>query len=134
MLPAEQGFVADDLLRDGRDRLVHHEQFTVGGRMLQIAEVLLKQELRQCVAAREEWLQPWAKAETLAAMRRLQLSLSPNLAGHFFDAAQPALLYLVPACIGASLLTAAARGEVAQLLKFSPGAETESKGDSKKEQ
>ncbi len=39
-------------------------------------------------APREEWLQPWAKAATLAAMRRLQLSLSPNLAGHFFDAAQ----------------------------------------------
>ena len=56
--------------------------------MLQLAEALLKQELRQYVAAREEWLQPWAKAATLAAMRRLQLSLSPNLAGHFFDAAQ----------------------------------------------
>ena len=38
---------------------------------------------------------------------------------HFFDAAQPALLYLVPACIGASLLTAAARGEVQTLLNFS---------------
>ncbi len=33
-------------------------------------------------------LQPWAKAATLGAMRRLQLSLSPNLAGHFFDVAQ----------------------------------------------
>ena len=29
---------------------------------------------------------------------------------HFFDAAQPALLYLVPACIGAALLTAVSRG------------------------
>lgn len=57
-------------------------------RVLQLAEALLKQELRQYVVAREEWLQPWAKAATLAAMRRLQLSLSPNLAGHFFDAAQ----------------------------------------------
>ena len=57
-------------------------------RVLQLAEALLKQELRQYVAAREEWLQPWAKAATLAAMRRLQLSLSPNLARHFFDAAQ----------------------------------------------
>ena len=56
-------------------------------RVLQLAEALLKQELRQYVAAREEWLQPWAKAAMLAAMRRLQLSLSPNLAGHFFDAA-----------------------------------------------
>ena len=57
-------------------------------RVLQLAEALLKQELRQYVAAREEWLQPWANAAMLAAMRRLQLSLSPNLAGHFFDAAQ----------------------------------------------
>jgi len=38
---------------------------------------------------------------------------------HFFDAAQPALLYLVPACIGASLATAAVRGELASLLNFS---------------
>ena len=38
---------------------------------------------------------------------------------HFFDSAQPALLYLVPACIGASLLTAAARGELKELLNFS---------------
>ena len=57
-------------------------------RVLQLAEALLKQELRQYVVAREEGLQPWAKAETLAAMGRLQLSLSPNLAGHFYEAAQ----------------------------------------------
>ena len=55
-------------------------------RVLQLAKALLKQELRQYVAAREEWLQPWAKAATLAAMRRLQLSLSPPLAEHFVDA------------------------------------------------
>jgi len=38
---------------------------------------------------------------------------------HFFDAAQPALLYLVPACIGASLATAAYRGELKALVNFS---------------
>ena len=38
---------------------------------------------------------------------------------HFFDAAQPALLYLVPACIGVSLATAAVRGELGALLNFS---------------
>ena len=38
---------------------------------------------------------------------------------HFFDAAQPALLYLVPCCIGASLLTGLARGELAEVLNFS---------------
>jgi len=48
---------------------------------------------------------------------------------HFFDAAQPALLYLVPACIGASMLTAGVRGEVQALLNFSE----EKKEDSKKE-
>jgi len=37
---------------------------------------------------------------------------------HFFDAAQPALLYLVPCCIGASLLMALARGELPELLNF----------------
>jgi len=37
---------------------------------------------------------------------------------HFFQAAQPALLYLVPACIGASLFTAALLGEVKELLLF----------------
>ena len=35
---------------------------------------------------------------------------------HRFDSAQPALLYLVPACIGASLLTAVWRGELRALL------------------
>ena len=56
--------------------------------VLQLAEALLKHELRAHVVARNEWLQPWAKAATVAATRRLQLSLSPNLAGRFFDAAQ----------------------------------------------
>ena len=36
-------------------------------RALQLAEALLKQELRQFIVAREEWLTPRAKAETLAA-------------------------------------------------------------------
>jgi len=57
-------------------------------RALQLAESLLKRELHEHVVAREEWLRPSAKAATLAAMRRLQLSLSPNPARHFFDAAQ----------------------------------------------
>lgn len=50
---------------------------------------------------------------------------------HFFDSAQPALLYLVPACILSSLLTAAIRGELKTLLTFS---EEQSKqdGDDKK--
>ncbi len=35
-----------------------------------------------------------------------------------FKAAQPALLYLVPACLGVSFLLAAVRGEVAELLAY----------------
>ena len=73
-------------------------------RVLQLAEALLKQELRQYVAAREEWLQPWAKAATLAAMRRLQLSLSPNLAGHFFDAAQICFFFRTKLIVSFSVL------------------------------
>ena len=38
---------------------------------------------------------------------------------HFFDAAQPALLYLVPCCIGGSMLTALVRNELHDLLNFS---------------
>ena len=38
---------------------------------------------------------------------------------HFFDAAQPALLYLVPMCIGGSMLCAVSRGELKELLNFS---------------
>jgi minor histocompatibility antigen H13 len=38
---------------------------------------------------------------------------------HFFDHAQPALLYLVPACILSSLGMASARGELKELLNFS---------------
>lgn len=38
---------------------------------------------------------------------------------HFFQAAQPALLYLVPCCIGASMVPALILGEVKDLLMFS---------------
>lgn len=37
---------------------------------------------------------------------------------HYFKSAQPALLYLVPACIGSALLTAVCKGEVVSLLKY----------------
>mmetsp|Transcript_15936 Transcript_15936/g.52536 ORF Transcript_15936/g.52536 Transcript_15936/m.52536 type:complete len:370 (-) Transcript_15936:262-1371(-) len=54
---------------------------------------------------------------------------------HFFDSAQPALLYLVPACILSSLLTAAVRGELSPLLKYSEEKpEAAAEADAKKEQ
>lgn len=54
-----------------------------------------------------------------------------------FEAAQPALLYLVPACLGSSFLCALLRGEVSHLLEYSEevpdedeeGVEDEAKGD-----
>jgi len=42
---------------------------------------------------------------------------------HVFQAAQPALLYLVPACLGSSFSLAILRGEVTQLLAYSEEAE-----------
>ena len=42
-----------------------------------------------------------------------------------FNAAQPALLYLVPACLGSSFLCAVIRGEVKELLAYSEEEEEE---------
>ena len=36
-----------------------------------------------------------------------------------FEAAQPALLYLVPACLGSSILCATVRGELKELFEYS---------------
>eukprot|EP01032_Pedospumella_encystans_P009238 gene9238-10894_t len=47
---------------------------------------------------------------------------------YFFNAAQPALLYLVPACLGGSLAVAAARGELALMFAYEEeGADKEKK-------
>lgn len=43
----------------------------------------------------------------------------------YFKAAQPALLYLVPACLGSSLLCATVRGEMKELLDYSEEEEEE---------
>lgn len=47
---------------------------------------------------------------------------------YFFKAAQPALLYLVPACLGGSLVTALVRGEFSQLFAY----DEESKANAEK--
>jgi minor histocompatibility antigen H13 len=49
-----------------------------------------------------------------------------------FNAAQPALLYLVPACLGSSFLCAVVRGEVKQLLAYSEEEEEEEVEDEDK--
>ena len=48
-----------------------------------------------------------------------------------FQAAQPALLYLVPACLGSSLLCAVVRGELKELFDYS---EEEEEEEEKKEE
>lgn len=48
-----------------------------------------------------------------------------------FNAAQPALLYLVPACLGSSFLTAMLRGEVSNLLEYSEEADETAVEDDK---
>lgn len=49
-----------------------------------------------------------------------------------FGAAQPALLYLVPACLGSSLLVAVVRGEVKELFAYSEEVEEEEEGEGEK--
>lgn len=48
-----------------------------------------------------------------------------------FNAAQPALLYLVPACLGAALVTAFVRGEFKELFEYSEEEEEDSEDEKK---
>merc|ERR1711865_506843 len=50
-----------------------------------------------------------------------------------FKAVQPALLYLVPACLGSSFLCAIAKGEVSLLLAYSEEEEEEEEEDEKQD-
>jgi minor histocompatibility antigen H13 len=50
----------------------------------------------------------------------------------YFQAAQPALLYLVPACIGSSLFTALVRREVKKLFAYSEEVDEDTESDEKK--
>lgn len=51
-----------------------------------------------------------------------------------FEAAQPALLYLVPACLSSSMLTALSRGEVKTLFAYSEQVDEEEEEEVKKEE
>lgn len=51
-----------------------------------------------------------------------------------FNAAQPALLYLVPACLGSALATAFVRGEFKELLAYSEEEEEEEETDKSKKE
>lgn len=51
-----------------------------------------------------------------------------------FEAAQPALLYLVPACLGSSLLCATVRGELKDLFEYSEEEEEEEEEEDEKKE
>lgn len=73
------------------------------------------------------------KAYFPAAFAAYTLGLATTIvAMHAFDAAQPALLYIVPAVLGAVGCAAAARKEVAPLLAWSEDPEDAAKGGAKK--
>lgn len=59
---------------------------------------------------------PYFRANMAAYVLALVTTVSVM---HFFEAAQPALLYLVPGCLGAAFATATARGELGLLWRFS---------------
>jgi len=51
---------------------------------------------------------------------------------HFYKHAQPALLYLVPACLGAPILMAAIRGDLKSMFSYADHPEEEEETDEKK--
>jgi len=65
---------------------------------------------------------PYFRSCLVAYVLGLALTLYVMIA---FDAAQPALLYLVPACLGSSLACAFVRGEASALFKYSEEVEEE---------
>ena len=72
---------------------------------------------------------PYFKATLAAYVAGLATTMGVM---HFFKAAQPALLYLSPACTGAVFLTAALRGEFKQVWIWTDGEEEEKKDDKSK--
>ncbi|EST05458.1 Peptidase A22B, signal peptide peptidase [Kalmanozyma brasiliensis GHG001] len=76
------------------------------------------------------WSKPYFTATLVAYVAGLATTMGVM---HFFKAAQPALLYLSPACTGAVFLTAALRGEFKQVWNWTDG-EEEDKDENKKEQ
>ena len=73
---------------------------------------------------------PYFHSSLVAYVLGLALTLYIMIA---FNAAQPALLYLVPACLGSSLLCAVVRGELKKLFEYSEE-EDEEEEDKKDEE
>lgn len=73
----------------------------------------------------------FAKPYFTAAMVAYVAGLAATVAVmEFFKAAQPALLYLVPCCLGATLLTGLVRGELSALFAYDEEVKEETSKDS----
>jgi minor histocompatibility antigen H13 len=78
----------------------------------------------------ESFPKPYFYSSMIAYFLGLAMTLFVMM---YFQAAQPALLYLVPACLGSSFLCAVVRGEVTELLAYSEEEEEEEEAEKKEE-
>jgi minor histocompatibility antigen H13 len=85
-----------------------------------VAMLLRFDAVRAAVAPKTAEQTPFSKPYFLVNVTAYALGLGATVAVmFFFQAAQPALLYLVPACLGASLLVALVRKELGVLFDYS---------------
>jgi len=82
------------------------------------------------VDIRQSFPKPYFYSAMIAYVLGLGVTLFVMI---YFQAAQPALLYLVPACLGSSFLCAIVRGEVSALLAYSEEEEEEEKKPAEEE-
>jgi len=78
----------------------------------------------------ENFPRPYFNACSLAYLLGLGTTI---LVMHCFQAAQPALLYLVPFCLGSSLFVGLAKGQIKELFAYEEKAEVEEKIEEKAE-
>lgn len=98
------------MLRFDLSRFVRAQGIVAGETPEQAAKRLL------VVAASVDFPKPYFNTNMLAYALGLVATV---LVMYAFKAAQPALLYLVPACLGASMLTGASRRELYELFAYS---------------
>lgn len=79
----------------------------------------------------ESFPKPYFHSAMIAYVMGLGVTLFVMI---YFQAAQPALLYLVPACLGSSFFCAIVRGEVKELLAYSEEEEEPAEGETSKEE
>jgi minor histocompatibility antigen H13 len=81
-----------------------------------------RNQIQSSVRMHDDFPKPYFHSALLAYIAGLGTTLFVMIQ---FNAAQPALLYLVPACLGSSFLCAMVRGEVRDLLEYSEEEEEE---------